>query len=390
MAVSSDFEGSMRQKHLAPGEGMLFERLGAAVLQGDPDQVRALASRAVAQTLLVERERYVRATGLRRGSAGVTAQAPGAGLSSDHPGGDAGAPDSRQPVPWTLPLADTTLTSWGLQATRILSSRYSGRGIRVAMLDTGFDLEHPDFSGRTIVAQSFVTGLPVDDANGHGTHSAGIACGPQRPGQPPRYGIAFGADVYIAKVLDDDANGTDGGVLAGIDWAVRNNCCVVSMSLGTPVALGDPHSQVYEQIAVRALAAGSLLIAPAGNGSQRPDRIAPVEHPANCPSILAVGAIDQSLAMAPFSNGGLNRDGGEVDLAAPGIAILSASPRPTLHQTGCGTSTAACFVAGIAALLAEANTAARGAALRSLLLQTSLALPVPARDVGAGLVQAPG
>jgi subtilisin len=360
MGVSSDFDGSVRQTHLAPGEGMLFERLGAALLHGDPDQARALADRTDAQTLRVEPERYVRASGLAEG-----------------------------PTATTPPLADTQLATWGLQATRILSSRYAGRGIRVAILDTGVDLEHPDFAGRTIVSQSFVTGLPVDDGNGHGTFCAGIACGPQQPSQPPRYGIAFGADLYIAKVLDDNAGGTDGNILAGIDWAVRNNCAVISMSLGSPVAVGDSYPHVYEQVAARALAAGSLLIAPAGNESQRPDTIAPVEHPANCPSILAIGALDPSFAVAPFSNGGLNPNGGEVNLAAPGIAIFSAAPRPTLYQTASGTSMAAPYAAGIAALLAEANLAARGAALQALLLESFVALVAPARDVGAGLVQAP-
>jgi len=360
MAVSSDFDGSVRQTHLAPGEGMLFERLGAALLHGDPDQARALANGSDAQTLLVEPERYVRASGL-----------------------------AHSPTAPTLPLADTTLATWGLQATRILSSRYAGRGIRVAILDTGVDLEHPDFAGRTIVSQSFVTGLPVDDGNGHGTFCAGVSCGPQQPSQPPRYGIAFGADLYIAKVLDDNADGTDGNILAGIDWAVRNNCAVISMSLGSPVAVGDSYPHVYEQVAARALAAGSLLIAPAGNESQRPDTIAPVEHPANCPSILAIGALDPSFAVAPFSNGGLNPNGGEVNLAAPGIAIFSAAPRPTLYQTASGTSMAAPYAAGIAALLAEANPTARGAALQALLLQSFAALVAPARDVGAGLVQAP-
>ena len=359
LGVSSDFDGSVRQTHLAPGEGMLFERLGAALLHGDPDQARALANRTDAQTL-VEPERYVRASGLADG-----------------------------PTATTPPLADTTLATWGLQATRILSSRYAGRGIRVAILDTGVDLQHPDFAGRTIVSQSFVTGLPVDDGNGHGTFCAGVSCGPQQPSQPPRYGIAFGADLYIAKVLDDNADGTDGNILAGIDWAVRNNCAVISMSLGSPVAVGDSYPHVYEQVAARALAAGSLLIAPAGNESQRPDTIAPVEHPANCPSILAIGALDPSFAVAPFSNGGLNPNGGEVNLAAPGIAIFSAAPRPTLYQTASGTSMAAPYAAGIAALLAEANPTARGAALQALLLQSFAALVAPARDVGAGLVHAP-
>ena len=369
ISVSSDNDGSLGRAPLAPGEGMLFEGLGAALLHGDPDQAKALATRTDAEGLLIEPERYVRATAVAKRRTATSAQPSDAGSS--------------------LPLADTPLATWGLLATRVPASGYTGCGIRVAMLNTGLDLEHPDFSGRTIVTQSFVTGLAVGDANGHGTHCAGIALGALQPGEPPRYGIAGGADIYVAKVLDDDANGTDGNVLAGIDWAVRNNCSIVSVSLGTPVAVGDCYSQVFEEVARRSLAAGSLLLAPAGNASQRPDTIVPVEHPANCPSILAIGAIDQSLAVTPFSNGGLNPDGGQIDLVAPGIAILSSSPRPTLYQTGSGTSVAAPFVAGIAALLAEAHPAVRGAALRTLLLQTALPLFIPERDAGAGLVQAP-
>lgn len=363
MALSSDFGHGFLRTPLASGEGVLFERLGAALLYADPQQTRALTARAGTVVLTLEPERYVRAHSLQEvGSGGET------------------------PVPL---LSDTPLATWGLEATRALTSRYAGEGVRVAILDTGLDLGHPDFADRTILAQSFVTGLPVDDVNGHGTFCAGVACGPKRPREGPRYGVAWAADLCIAKVLNDDAGGIDGNVLAGIEWAVRNDCAVICLSLGSPVALGDSYPEVYEHVAARALAAGSMLVAPAGNESQRPDSIAPVEHPANCPSVVAIGALDRSLAVASFSNGGLNPDGGEVDLAAPGICIASAAPRPALYQTGSGTSMAAPFAAGIAALLAEADLFARGARLRDLLLRSFLALPDPRRDVGAGLVQAP-
>lgn len=360
LAVSSDFDRAAPGADLALGEGLLFERVGAALIHGDPDQARSLAHRADPRALIIEPERYVRASG------------PVQPLS------DA-----------ALPLRDTAFETWGLKATGVLSSRYSGRGIRVAILDTGFDLGHPDFAGRAIVARSFVAGLAVNDANGHGTFCAGVACGPEQPGDAPRYGIASAAELHVARVLDDEASGTDGNVLAGIDWAVGHNCAVISISLGSPVYLGDGYPEVYEHVAARALTAGSLLIAPAGNESQRPDTIAPVEHPANCPSIVAVGAVDQNLEVAPFSNGGLNPNGGEVGLVAPGIAIASAAPRPDLYQTGSGTSMATPFVAGVAALIAEARPAARGAALRRLVLEEFRELAAPARDVGVGLVQAP-
>ncbi|HYL01761.1 MAG TPA: S8 family serine peptidase [Steroidobacteraceae bacterium] len=358
VAVSSDFDAA--RLGIEPGEGLLFERLGAALLCGDPDQTRALLRQQREGTLLLEPERRVRASVI----------------------GDAD-PDLG------TPLADTPAATWGLLATRVPYSPYQGRGIRVAILDTGLDLFHPDFADRAVVSTSFAGELPVDDGNGHGTLCAGIACGPRQPALAPRYGVAPAAELYVARILDDDADGTDGSVLAGIDWAVRHRCAVVSLSVGAPVAAGDSYPMIYEHAAARALDAGTVLIAPAGNSSQRPDTILPVEHPANCPSILAVAAVDQNLAVASFSNGGVNPDGGAVDLAAPGIAIASASPRPALYQSGSGTSMAAPFVAGIAALIAEADPRARGAALRAALLKAFRPLPAPARDVGAGLVQAP-
>lgn len=353
--IASDGDGTM-QHHILPGEGVLFHRLGAAVVHLDPDQVTALATGAANDLVSVEPERVVHAI-------------------------QAGSDVS--------PAVSDAGSAWGLQTTRVTVSRFTGRGVRVAILDTGIDVQHPDFVGRPIVSQSFVAGASVDDSNGHGTYCAGVACGPASPAQPPRYGIAGDADLYVGKVVGDDGSGTDGNILAGIDWSVRNGCTVVSLSVGTPVAAGEPFSAIYEQVAQRALAAGTIIVAAAGNDSLRPDVIAPVDHPANCPSILAIAAIDAYLRVAPFSCGGINVDGGAVDLAAPGVAVRSSWPRPSLYRTDSGTSMAAPYVAGIAALLAEANPSVRGRDLLSLLTQGARALALPVRDVGAGLIQAP-
>ncbi len=287
-----------------------------------------------------------------------------------------------------MPLDETTHT-WGLTATGVAHSRLTGRRVRVAILDTGIDREHPDFVGRPMVCRSFVGDASTDDGNGHGTYCAGIACGPASASQAPRYGVAGGADLYIGKIISDNGSGAEGNILAGIEWAVQSGCAIVSLSAGTLVVPGQPFSASFEQVARRALDAGTLIIAAAGNGSLRPDVIAPVEHPANCPSIVAVAAVDPYLRIAPFSGGGFNGGGGEVTIAAPGVAIHSAWPRPALYRTLTGTSMASAFVAGIAALIAEANPASRGRDLLDLLVRAARPLSLPARDVGAGLVQAP-
>ncbi len=173
------------------------------------------------------------------------------------------------------------------------------------------------------------------------------------------------------------------------NWAVANHCEIISMSLGRVVQVGETFSAIYEQVAQRALNAGTLIIAAAGNNSQRPGLISPVNEPANSPSIMAIGALDSGLKISFFSCGGRNPQGGQVDIAAPGLNVRSSWPRPMLYNTISGTSMATPHVAGIAALHAEANPNARGRALWQLLTTSARRLRLPSRDVGAGLVQAP-
>jgi subtilisin family serine protease len=280
-----------------------------------------------------------------------------------------------------------TDATWGLQATAVVNSCFSGRGVRVAVLDTGMDLRHPDFFGRSIVSKSFIQGEAVQDGNGHGTHCIGTSCGPRNAS--PRYGVAYDAEIYAGKVLSNRGSGSDSGILAGIQWAITNDCRIVSMSLGAPVRPGESYSRVYESVAQRALRNNTLIIAAAGNDSDRPRRIQPVSRPANSPSIMAVGALDSKLGIASFSNGGLNPRGGQVDLAGPGVSVYSSWPMPTRYRTISGTSMATPHVAGIAALFAEADPQARAQNIWWLLSRNARRLTLPSRDVGSGLVQAP-
>lgn len=359
MASTADASmGAEVASEFSSADGLVLHELGVAVVTAAPDQA-ALLETAAAETgpiARVEAERVVYAI------------------------------ESPVPVAETEAIDETSLT-WGLQAVKADLSTATGAGIRVAVLDTGFDFDHPDFAGREVITNSFVAGEDAQDGHGHGTHCIGTACGPRQPAGGPGYGVAYQSTIYAGKVLSNGGSGSDGGILAGISWAISNGARIVSMSLGARVAPGQPYSQVYEQVARRALARGTLIIAAAGNESQRgAGVIAPVGHPANCPSILAVGAINQLRGIAPFSSGTV--DVGQVDLVGPGVDVYSSWPMPLRNRRISGTSMATPHVAGIAALLAERH-GARSRALWARLFQTARRMPLPSTDVGAGLVQAP-
>ena len=286
------------------------------------------------------------------------------------------------------PFSDSTSLTWGLQATKGSTSAYTGQGIKLAVLDTGLFLAHPDFAGRPIVSRSFIPGVvSANDGHGHGTHCTGTACGPITPSVGPRYGIAHKAQIHIGKVLSDQGSGADGGILAGIAWALANKCVIVSMSLSAPVSTT---SVAYETAGQRALNAGCLIVAAAGNGAKRSSgAFAFVERPANSRSFVAVAALDSALSIANFSaRDTVGAAGTAVDIGGPGVAVYSSWPMPKRYNTISGTSMATPHVAGVAALWAE-KTGARGAALWQQIIVNARSLSLPIADVGRGLVQAP-
>ncbi len=264
--------------------------------------------------------------------------------------------------------------TWGLTACRVPPSTRSGAGIKVAVLDTGMDLGHPDFAGRSITGQTFV-GQPVQDLHSHGTHCIGTACGPKAPaGSTPRYGIGFQTSIFVGKVLSNSGSSVGGSVLNGMNWAIANRCQVISMSLGGG---GGPFA-FYTAAGQAALNAGCLIIAAAGNSGP-----GPTGAPANSPTIMSVASLDQNLSPSNFSCQG------KINIAAPGRDVFSSVPRPTRYGVKSGTSMATPHVAGCAALWAQTSPNLRGQALWNRLKTSAKPLPFPATRVGAGLVQAP-
>jgi subtilisin family serine protease len=290
------------------------------------------------------------------------------------------------------PFADSDQMTWGLVATGAGSSAFTGRGVRIAVLDTGLDTNHPDFAGRTIVTRNFVdssTPTDVHDVQGHGSHTAGTISGPKSSTMGRRYGVAPDVELHVGKVLNDNGSGREGDILNGMSWAIDQKCVAISMSLGRPTQEGESSDPLYEQAGTAALNEGCVIIAAAGNESFRDfGRIAPVGAPANSSSIMSVAAVDPKLGVASFSCGGINPGGGEVNVSGPGVSIYSSFPRPQLSKILQGTSMACPHVAGLAALFAESDPSLRGQKLWDALVGSCRNLGNN-RDYGAGLARAP-
>lgn len=267
----------------------------------------------------------------------------------------------------------------------------SGAGIRVAVVDTGLDAAHPDFAQRVAASASFVGGDSGDD-NGHGTHVAGILAGDGSASGGTYRGVAPGATLCVAKVLDQHGSGAMSGVMAGLEWAVSQNVRVINLSLG---GAGSSDGQDALSLTCNAAVARGIVVCVAA-GNYGPSART-VGSPGAAADVITVGAVDRSDGIARFSSRGPTGDGRtKPDVCLPGTDIIAA--RATGTQMGeavgdryvaaSGTSMATPQAAGLAALLLQAAPGLDPADVKRVLGETALDLGADPNAQGAGRVRA--
>ncbi|TBR25504.1 hypothetical protein EPO15_02115 [bacterium] len=273
---------------------------------------------------------------------------------------DAPAPEPQgQQTPWGIDRVNAK-KAWAV--TR-------GAGVKVAVVDTGVDFDHPDLK----VAGGFNTidnAKSFKDDNGHGSHVAGtIAAQDNDQGV---VGIAPDVTLYGVKVLSAEGGGTFEDVIEGIQWAVENRMDIANFSLGA--SQGTP---ALQDAVKAAAAAGTAIIAAAGNSGRA------VGYPAAYPETIAVAASDASDKVAYFSS-----RGPEVDIIAPGVNVQSTYMGGGYDSLS-GTSMATPHVVGLAALAVAAKGVHGPEAIRAELTRAARKFPnVPAEQQGAGMVDA--
>lgn len=283
--------------------------------------------------------------------------------------------------------ADVAPTSFTItKSTPAESTPYTGKGVRVAVLDTGVDTEHPDLvvKGGICTAEECAPGISYDDNFGHGTHVAGIISG--KKNSSGIIGMAPNVELYAIKAMDREGIGTTAQVTEGVKWAIQNDIDILNLSISISV-----YDRPLELMLQEAYKQGMLIVSAAGNegGAAGEDTIT---YPGKFPSVIAVGAVNNNLTREANSS-----VGPAMEIAAPGTGIYSSYPKELdiwdAKNDGfvslTGTSMAAPHITGVLALYKEQHPALANVKLREILQSTVRDLGTAGRDqtFGYGLVQ---
>lgn len=285
--------------------------------------------------------------------------------------------------------ADLAESAAQIGAPDVWADGNTGAGVDVAVLDTGIDPTHPDLADQVTASASFVpTEDYVEDYQGHGTHVASTIAGSGAASDGLERGVAPGARLHVGKVLDSNGQGLESWIIAGMEWAARDqDARVVSMSLGgEPAGADDPMAQALDELTAET---GALFVTAAGNGGPRT-----ISTPALADSALTVGAVDAADTLAEFSSTGPALDGGmKPEVTAPGVDVLAARSQLVrgsgMYTTMSGTSMATPHVAGTAALVAAAHPDWTAAQIKEAIVSTAVPTPTyTAYQAGSGRVDA--
>lgn len=281
---------------------------------------------------------------------------------------------------------ETPLGVAAIKASEFWDKGYKGQGVKIAIIDSGCQIDHPDLIDRIIGGRNFTSedgGDPnkYNDYNGHGTHVAGIIAASENGSGV--IGVAPQASLLILKILDKNGGGNYRAAVNAIQYAIQEKVDIISMSLGGPTDVPQLHEAIKQAIQQEII----VVCAAANSGDGNPATIE-FAYPAYYTEVISVGAELNAQQVAAFSD-----TNNQVDLVAPGVNIVSTFVN-NQYAALSGTSMAAPHVTGALALIINMGIKEFGRKLTELelyaqLIKRTVPMGLPKVQEGNGLLYLP-